>query len=103
MIKSRLERGPRTDLPEEPEMKTAFALLFTLGVLAAPALAKDENNELAACRQDMEKYCRNVEPGEGRQMKCMYELRDKLAPACAGLVREKYERFLELRRKKEGR
>jgi hypothetical protein len=82
-------------------MKTVFSLLLTLGFLATPAFAKDDNNELAACRQDMEKYCKNVEPGEGRQMKCMYELRDKLAPACASLVKEKYERFLELRKKKE--
>jgi hypothetical protein len=51
----------------------------------------------------MEKYCRNVEPGEGRQMKCMYDLRDKLQPACATLVSEKYTRFLEARQKKEGR
>jgi hypothetical protein len=51
----------------------------------------------------MEKFCRNVEPGEGRQMKCMYDLRDKLQPACAALVSEKYTRYLEQRQKKEGR
>lgn len=84
-------------------MKNPSALLLALCVLSAPTLAKDDNNELAACRQDMEKYCRNVEPGEGRQMKCMHDLRDKLTPACASLVKEKYERFLELRRKKEGK
>lgn len=84
-------------------MNHACALLLAVSVLSTPALAKDENSELAACRQDMEKYCRNVEPGEGRQMKCMYELREKLVPACAGLVKEKYERFLEQRRKKEGK
>jgi len=90
-------------MPEEPEMKNALALLLVLSAVCAPAGAKDDNSELTACRQDMEKYCRNVEPGEGRQMKCMYELREKLTAACAGLVKEKYERFLELRRKKEGR
>ena len=51
----------------------------------------------------MEKYCQKVEPGEGRQMKCMYDLRDKLQPACASLVSEKYTRYLEQRQKKEGR
>lgn len=73
-------------------------------ILPAAAHAKDDGkNELAACRADMEKHCRNVEPGEGRQMKCMYDLRDKLQPACAALVSEKYTRFLEARQKKEGR
>lgn len=84
-------------------MKATYSLLLALSLLPAPALARDDNNGLAACRQDMEKFCRNVEPGEGRQMKCMYELRDKLTPACAGLVKEKYERFLELRKKKEAK
>jgi hypothetical protein len=73
-------------------------------LLSAVAQARDDGkNELAACRADMEKYCRNIEPGEGRQMKCMYDLRDKLQPACAMLVSEKYTRFLEARQKKEGR
>jgi hypothetical protein len=84
-------------------MKNTLPLAIVLGILATPAFARNDNSELAACRQDMEKYCRNVEPGEGRQMKCMYELRDKLAPACASLVKEKYERFLELRKNKQAK
>ena len=81
------------------------AVLLATGFLVAPGVqAKDDGkNELAACRADMEKYCQKVEPGEGRQMKCMYDLRDKLQPACASLVSEKYTRFLEQRQKKEGR
>jgi hypothetical protein len=84
-------------------MKTILLLLAA--VMLSPGIqAKDDGkNELAACRADMEKFCRNVEPGEGRQMKCMYDLRDKLQPACAALVSEKYTRYLEQRQKKEGR
>jgi hypothetical protein len=83
-----------------PALLSAICLLM----FSATVQAKDDvRNELAACRADMEKYCRNVEPGEGRQMKCMYELRDKLQPACAALVSEKYTRFLDARQKKEGR
>ena len=84
-------------------MKTILLLLATV-MLSPGVQAKDDGkNELAACRADMEKFCRNVEPGEGRQMKCMYDLRDKLQPACAALVSEKYTRFLEQRQKKEAR
>ena len=84
-------------------MKTILLLLAA--VMLSPGIqAKDDGKkELAACRADMEKFCRNVEPGEGRQMKCMYDLRDKLQPACAALVSEKYTRYLEQRQKKEGR
>lgn len=84
-------------------MKRSLLLALSLMIVAAAAHAKDDNNELAACRPDMEKFCKGVEPGDGRQMKCMYELRGKLAPACAGLIKEKYERFLELKKKKEGK
>ncbi len=86
--------------------KTITTLLsaICLLMLSATTQARDDGkNELAACRADMEKYCQKVEPGEGRQMKCMYDLRDKLQPACAALVSEKYTRFLEARQKKEGR
>ena len=87
-------------------MKKSYCwLLLASGLLLSPIVqAKDDGkNELAACRADMEKFCRDVEPGEGRQMKCMYDLRDKLQPACATLVSEKYTRFLEQRQKKQAR
>ena len=83
---------------------TRGSLFIVAAMMSLGAQAKDDGrNELSACRTDMEKYCQKVEPGEGRQMKCMYELRDKLQPACAALVSEKYTRFLEQRQKKEGR
>lgn len=79
-------------------------LLMAITLITVGAQAKDDRkDELAACRADMEKHCRNVEPGEGRQMKCMYDLRDKLQPACASLISEKYTRFLEQKQKKEKR
>lgn len=81
-------------------MRPVKPLLICI-LLAATAHAKDDTTELAACRQDMGKYCAQVAPGEGRQMKCMYEQRDKLAPDCARLVKEKYERFQEQKRRKE--
>ena len=83
---------------------TRGSLFIVAAMMSLGAQAKDDGrNELSACRADMEKYCQKVEPGEGRQMKCMYDLRDKLQPACAALVSEKYTRFLEQRQKKEGR
>ncbi|MDP1984152.1 MAG: cysteine rich repeat-containing protein [Sulfuritalea sp.] len=84
-------------------MKRLTLLMFSAIMIAIPAQAKDDKDELSACRADMGKYCKGVEPGEGRQMKCMYELRDKLTPACASLVKEKYERFVALRKAKEGK
>ncbi len=88
---------------EKPIVGLLSVVSFLLLSATAAQARDDGKNELVACRADMEKYCRKVEPGEGRQMKCMYDLRDKLQPACATLVSEKYTRFLEARQKKEGR
>lgn len=73
--------------------------LLTSGIV----LAKDDNPEMAVCRTDFEKFCKIVEPGEGRQMACMYEKRDRLSSACATMIKEKYERFVALRKSKEGK
>jgi len=35
-----------------------------------------------ACRQDVAKYCKKVEPGEGRTLACLRQNREKLQPDC---------------------
>lgn len=36
-----------------------------------------------ACKADVEKLCKGVEPGEGRIMQCMREHKAELSPACS--------------------
>ncbi|HVN23423.1 MAG TPA: cysteine rich repeat-containing protein [Syntrophorhabdales bacterium] len=35
------------------------------------------------CRKDIEMYCNNIRPGEGRLLACLYAHKDQLAPGCA--------------------
>ena len=35
------------------------------------------------CRKDIETYCNNVRPGEGRLLSCLYAHKDQLALGCA--------------------
>ncbi len=61
-----------------------FALL-TLSVMAAPAMAQTE--ELVkivadGCKQEIEDYCEDVTPGDGRVLACLYSRNDKLSGRC---------------------
>jgi hypothetical protein len=35
-----------------------------------------------ACKQDLQKYCANVTPGEGREMACLKSYSDKISASC---------------------
>ena len=59
-------------------MTMKLLLLGTLAIgLAAPLRAED-----GPCKADMEKFCKDVKPGEGRIVKCMKEHEAELSEAC---------------------
>lgn len=44
---------------------------------------QEKMNELKeACKQDLQQYCANVTPGEGREMACLRSYSDKLSAGC---------------------
>lgn len=75
-------------------MKTIiFAMLLALG--ATTAFAKDGKDPFAVCRADLEKFCKNVQPGEGRQVKCMMDNRSRASGECAVVLNEKHKKEQE--------
>jgi hypothetical protein len=84
--------------------RTVTACLIVLA-LCLPAFAKDGKGDAAykACQADMEKYCKDVKPGEGRQIACMVGNVDRLSPDCATIVREKAKHEEKMREKKTGK
>jgi hypothetical protein len=65
-----------------------------IAVLAAASMnvhAEGGNNPFAVCKSDFERLCKNVQPGEGRQMKCMMDNKANLSGACAQAVSKKQE------------
>lgn len=61
-------------------MLTAALLL----ALSATAYAKEGGKDtFAVCRADVDRLCKNVQPGEGRQVQCIVSNRANLSGDCA--------------------
>jgi hypothetical protein len=68
-------------------MKRFGICFLTLGVIlwfVTPATAQQSLIDTVAngCKAELEKYCSNVTPGEGRVLACLYAYGDKLSGRC---------------------
>jgi len=54
-----------------------------------------------ACKQDGEKFCKGIEPGEGRIIECMREHKSEFSDACKALMSEKREKRREFRKERK--
>ena len=63
-----------------------ICLLILGGILLAvnPVRAQQSLLETVAngCKEELEKYCSNVTPGEGRVLACLFAYEDKLSGRC---------------------
>ena len=68
-------------------MKRLSICFLTLGwllLLVSPLMAQQGPVEtvITGCKAELEKYCSNVTPGEGRVLACLYAHNDKLSGRC---------------------
>ena len=63
---------------------TLFGVICLALVLVTPALAVEDLVESVAkgCEKEITTYCKNVTPGEGRILACLYAHGDKLSGQC---------------------
>jgi hypothetical protein len=81
-------------------MKRFGVCLLTLGwilLLVNPAMAQQDLIEsvVTGCKAELEKYCSNVTPGEGRVLACLYAHNDKLSGRCEYAL---YDAAIQLQR-----
>ena len=69
--------------------KVLFALLMGLSLAA---IAKDDGNDFAACKADFERLCKDVKPGDGRQVRCMMDNKARTSPQCQAVLAKKEEK-----------
>jgi hypothetical protein len=63
------------------KMKRIYVLtlvLLSLSFMVAADLYAEDN----ACKKDIAKFCKNIEPGEGRLLKCLELSKKDLTPPC---------------------
>ena len=61
----------------------ALALAAVLGVAGSATAAEDiVANATAACKAELDSYCKTVTPGEGRILHCLAAHEDKLSGQC---------------------
>ena len=68
-------------------MKRLAIGLLALGAVlffVNPLMAQESLIETVAngCKEELQKYCSNVTPGEGRVLACLYAYEDKLSGRC---------------------
>jgi hypothetical protein len=69
-------------------MKKSALGMFIMLATTGSALAQDTllDHVAQACRADIDKYCANVTPGEGRLLNCAAAYRDQLSDQCTGAI-----------------
>jgi hypothetical protein len=70
-----------------------IAVAVCLGFWAAPQAFAEKG----ACREDVAKFCKDVQPGGGRVLKCMMEHENELSPACKANMGEMKMKVQEAR------
>jgi hypothetical protein len=60
----------------------AFAVLALLALPGASLLADPVDTVMKGCATEMETFCSQVSPGEGRMLACFYAHEDKLSGQC---------------------
>lgn len=70
-----------------------IAMAAGLGLWAAPQAFAEKG----ACKDDVAKFCKDVQPGEGRIIKCMKEHENELSPGCKANLAEMKEKMKEAR------
>lgn len=69
-------------------MRIALGVLFLATQVTANAAFAQTAAEREACQSDYEKFCKGVEQGGGRIIKCLNDHLSDLTPQCQKVVKE---------------
>jgi hypothetical protein len=56
------------------------------------AMMKEAKEAHKTCKEDLEKFCADVKPGQGRKMECLKSHREELSPHCKDEMKEMHDK-----------
>jgi len=86
----------RKDNFMKPSVISFFVMVMFLGIVSFAQ--SQEVNKTGPCKDDIEKFCKDVKPGQGRILKCIKEHEKELSQVCKDHVsaaREKAQGFMQ--------
>ncbi len=76
----------------KPSVISFFVAAMFLGVTSVAQ--SQEVNKTGPCKDDIEKFCKDVKPGQGRMLECMREHENRLSQSCKDHIAEAGEKAL---------
>ena len=70
-------------------------LLIIAGLFVVSAAQADDKEKPGACRADVQKLCKGVQPGGGRIVACLKQHESEVSPGCKEHIAEAREEFKE--------
>jgi hypothetical protein len=83
-------------------IRASMSIVGALFLTLSAASARAEKGPHGPCADDVAKYCKDVQPGEGRIIKCLKEHEKDLSPACKEKGAEMKQRMDDSRKACEG-
>ena len=76
---------------------SAAALMMVMSSSAVPAAGKQSiaDQVKSGCKTELDTFCKDVSPGEGRLLACLYAFESKVSPSCEYAL---YDASLQLER-----
>ena len=77
-----------------------FSVLFRLAGVAladnmgGPGEGSEGGWNKGACKADEDTYCKDVTPGEGREMACLHAHSDKISAGCKDVIKRHHHRMM---------
>ncbi len=68
---------------------------FLIGVIALLFMVT-QAQAAGPCAPDVNKFCKGVKLGQGRLVRCMWQHRDQLSPACKEKIRKDWEKAMQV-------